>query len=688
MDLEPPITGMMPYEYAGETQGATQQASQYASFYNGMETPFFGCLQPCHSALRRIDFQKTHAQNTIGRGPNNDFVLSGMRVSYQHCRIIWDGREDRQSQVVVHDSSSNGTWINGARVPKGQSRILRDGNEIAFGSPVPQQNSVEDYRYIYRHLASHELTGIHAHYDMAHELGRGTFATVMKAMSRETGEWFAVKIIHGNKVRPTTSPTSAAAAAAAANGDGNDVVVRGGSNNNNHHQLQSFGREISILETLDHPNICRLRETFEPEGRENDFYLVLELVEGGDLLDYILANDGLDEPTSQHITRQMCDALSYIHAKGITHRDLKPENVLLTRDDPPNVKVADFGLAKVVDSLTMLRTMCGTPSYLAPEVVNQGKPNRGYDQLVDSWSVGVIVFSMLTNTGPFIEDENEPDFRRRIALRYIDWRALRLKGVSASAQHFIRRLLDANPATRMTLTDALRHPWLDHSALPLASTSTTDNATTSENTAASQDGVDRNFSELSELSELEMDDDDEDGLAAQAGGDVSMLSAIPSVDDNMPGVDLLNITSPARLRTRPRAPLERRSQVIARELAAEDQTGPDSPTTTTTNEKQSGGKRARTGSTGLGSPDDVAMAEGAGGGAGGAGGGGESDGEEEVHDGRRRRHVAKRGRLGEGIESKSPSPPSGTGNGNGNGNGTGRSLRSRNGPAAAGTPRR
>ena len=90
----------------------------------------------------------------------------------------------------------------------------------------------------------------------------------------------------------------------------------------------------------------------------------------------------------------MCDALSYVHSMGICHRDLKPENVLLTADEPPMVKVADFGLAKVIDSMTMLRTMCGTPVYLAPEVVNQTPDNEGYDQVVDSWSVGVIVFSM------------------------------------------------------------------------------------------------------------------------------------------------------------------------------------------------------------------------------------------------------------------------------------------------------
>ena len=142
--------------------------------------------------------------------------------------------------------------INGSRVQKGHTRIMRDGNEIAFGSPMPQQNPLEDYRYIYRHLAPLELTGIHAHYDMAHELGKGSFATVMKAMARETGEWWAVKIIHGNKVR---------------GGNNTNQNQNGGGNQ----YLQSFAREISILETLDHPNICRLRETFVPEDGSHDF---------------------------------------------------------------------------------------------------------------------------------------------------------------------------------------------------------------------------------------------------------------------------------------------------------------------------------------------------------------------------------------------------------------------------------
>lgn len=657
--MEPPAAPILEPEYAEETQGATQQASQYASAYGNavhpMESPFFGCLQPCNTALRRIDFQKTQPHNAIGRGASNNFILPGMRISFNHCQIMWDGREDSHSQVVVHDNSTNGTWINGSRVQKGHTRILRDGNEIAFGSPMPQQNSLEDYRYIYRHLAPLELTGIHAHYDMAHELGKGSFATVMKAMARETGEWWAVKIIHGNKVR---------------GGNNTNQNQNGGGNQ----YLQSFAREISILETLDHSNICRLRETFVPEDGGHDFYLVLELVEGGDLLDYILTNDGLSEPVSQHITRQMCKALAYIHAKGITHRDLKPENVLLTKDDPPNVKVADFGLAKVVDSLTMLKTMCGTPSYLAPEVVNQTEDNKGYDQLVDSWSVGVIVFSMLTNTGPFIEDENEPDMRRRIAERYIDWSTLRYKHVSAPAQDFIRRLLDSNPSTRMTLTDALLHPWLSQTssnaapaarAPPTTSQPQPSPPVPTPNPAAAH-ALDRNLSDLSELSSLP-DDAEVNAVDEEVQRDVSMLSAVPSVDD-MPRVHALNICSPAQARVRA---LERRSQVLDRELAeeaeADEGVSPSAANANVDANVNGSGKRTRDAAGSL--DGDVAMGEG------GPASGPDSDGARAAQMPR----AAKRGRRD--ADGQELPPPQG--------NGAGRALRSRNagGAAAGAAPR-
>lgn len=171
--------------------------------------------------------------------------------------------------------------INGVRLDKGHTRVLRDGNEIAFGAPHAEKKSDDDYRFIFRLFTGQAATGLNAHYDLAYELGHGSFATVMKALHRASGEWFAVKIIHGSKIR------------------GGDEA-----------RLQSFMREISILESLAHHNICSLKERFFDESRGDENIcafpkrdhmlvlnllsdLVLELVEGGDLLDYIVAQNGL-----------------------------------------------------------------------------------------------------------------------------------------------------------------------------------------------------------------------------------------------------------------------------------------------------------------------------------------------------------------------------------------------------------
>ncbi|TBU44526.1 Pkinase-domain-containing protein [Dichomitus squalens] len=427
-----------------QTQQQTQSTQQASQNDYVLDTHLWGYLIPCSANLRRIDFQKIKTSYRIGRNREehkNDIILPGMKISNFHCIIEWDGDETPKSAIKVTDASSNGTFINGERIGKGKVKILRDGNEIAFGTSAPQpaNGGLEDYRFVYRHMACGlPNRGLHKYYDLQHELGKGSFATVMKALHREEDKWYAVKMIQANKLRRNLSNVSV-----------NGVPPEDKTSN--------FAREINILERLQHRNICQLKEVFfEPYS----INLVLEWVPGGDLLEYILNKSGISEPEAQSLTYQICDALAYVHAQGIAHRDLKPENVLLTDDSPPIVKVADFGLAKVIDSMTMLRTMCGTPVYLAPEVVNQGPDNEGYDQLVDSWSVGVIVYSMLTMSTPFGDEDVNQDVKTRVANRQVQWDYLQECGASPLAEDFIRRLLEYDPRKRMSLTDARDHPWL------------------------------------------------------------------------------------------------------------------------------------------------------------------------------------------------------------------------------------
>ncbi|KAI9067527.1 Pkinase-domain-containing protein [Trametes sanguinea] len=424
---------------------STQEASQHEPI---VDSHLWGYLHPCSASLRRIDFLLTKQKYQIGRNSQegkNDVILPGMKISNFHCIIEWDGDIGPNSAVTVTDLSSNGTYINSEKIGKGHHKVLRDGNEIAFGTclPQPANGGIEDYRFVYRHLAGRPPSrGLHAYYDLHHELGKGSFATVMKALNKAEGTWYAVKIIQGNKLRKGLS----------------HATLNGAQTND---KSNNFAREINILERLKHPNICQLKEVFFEQYSIN---LVLEWVPGGDLLDYILRRNGLQELEAQQLTYQICDALAYVHSQGIAHRDLKPENVLLTADNPPVVKVADFGLAKVIDSMTMLRTMCGTPVYLAPEVVNQA-PDEGYDQVVDSWSVGVIVFSMLTMSTPFGEEDMNADVKTRVSNRQVEWSVLHEYNVSLEGEDFIRRLLEYDPRERMTLTAAREHPWLHEQAM-------------------------------------------------------------------------------------------------------------------------------------------------------------------------------------------------------------------------------
>nr|VWO94551.1 Multicopper oxidase [Ganoderma boninense] len=423
------------------TQAATQTQLASQQHHIVEDTNLWGFLIPCNSNnphISRINFHKPKKVYTLGRTSRNDIRLPKCQiVSSKHCVFQWDGVEDPSaSAVTVTDFSSNGTFINGVRIAepnKPQSRILYDGNEISFGSclPRPIETAHEDYRFIFRkRRPGAAADSLDESYDIQHVLGSGSFATVVKALHRTEGQWYAVKIVQQNKLRQGIL------------GERRDF------------QQKALVREIDIMKRLHHPNICRYKDVFIEE-------------------------DNVSESEVQYFTYQICEALHYVHEMGIAHRDLKPDNILLTDDKPPIVKVADFGLAKMVDSVTFLHTMCGTPEYLAPEVVKNTERNERYDKVVDSWSMGVIVFALLTMCTPFVEFPEGTDVATQIANRQVEWAVLHKFHVSESCEDFVRKLLDLDPTTRMTLTDARAHPWLAEQAA--AASATKDNNKKEEN---------------------------------------------------------------------------------------------------------------------------------------------------------------------------------------------------------------
>ncbi|EIW77634.1 Pkinase-domain-containing protein [Coniophora puteana RWD-64-598 SS2] len=396
---------------------------------NDFDDRLWGTLEPRSPLLDCVALYKAQPVISIGRtSEGNAVVLPHITIGNPHCVLQWDERCNGKSHVTVKDLSGNGTWINGNDIRKGQTAILRDGDEITFGQyKANRSSSLEDFRFIYRHKASAlHRSVVEEFYQFGDQLGQGAFGTVIRSLSRTTNQWYAIKVLHDKTLDHADS-------------------------------ISSFlTREIFALGKLQHKNICQLEEVFFENSRIS---LVLELVDGGDLLNFIEARVRLKNHLASYITSQLVDTLSFVHSQGIVHRDLKPENILLTSTNPPVVKIADFGLAKAISHASGLKTFCGTEAYLAPEIAKR-KNAKKYDKLVDSWSVGVIIFQMLTGRLPFIKGAS-PDVQQRVVERTIRWQLL-LKDVKATknATNLIRRLLESNPAKRMSLARAKHHPWL------------------------------------------------------------------------------------------------------------------------------------------------------------------------------------------------------------------------------------
>ncbi|XP_012854635.1 PREDICTED: CBL-interacting protein kinase 24 [Erythranthe guttata] len=250
-------------------------------------------------------------------------------------------------------------------------------------------------------------------YELGRTIGEGTFAKVKFAQSTETGESVAIKVL------------------------AKSTILK-------HKMVDQIKREISIMKIVRHPCIVKLHEVLSSHTK---IYIVLEFVTGGELFDKIVQHGRISENESRRYFQQLIDAVSHCHSKGVYHRDLKPENLLL--DSKGNLKVSDFGLSALPQQgVDLLHTTCGTPNYVAPEVLS----NQGYDgAAADVWSCGVILYVIMAGYLPFDEPDLPSLYNKIIAAQFSCpfW-------FSPAATSLIHKILDPNPETVST---EFKDPW-------------------------------------------------------------------------------------------------------------------------------------------------------------------------------------------------------------------------------------
>jgi serine/threonine protein kinase len=271
------------------------------------------------------------------------------------------------------------------------------------------------------------LRTVEQFYEIGRLLGSGGFAEVRVGTHRQTKEQVAVKIIDKKAMAAIDE--------------------------------ESLRREIQILQMVQHPNIVTYRDCFETEAK---VYLVMELLEGGELLYQVGKRtsggaQSYTEDDARHLMLQILSAIAYLHSRGIVHRDLKPENLLFKDKTPQSpLKLCDFGLSSfVTDKNAALTQWCGTPDFTAPEVINQ----KGYDQQVDMWSAGVILYLLLSGTLPF-QDNNTLKVYQKIRKGQYDMSGGVWEIISAEAKDLIAHMLMVEPSQRITAQQALQHMWM------------------------------------------------------------------------------------------------------------------------------------------------------------------------------------------------------------------------------------
>ncbi|XP_025019974.1 death-associated protein kinase 2 isoform X2 [Python bivittatus] len=263
-------------------------------------------------------------------------------------------------------------------------------------------------------------------YEIGEELGSGQFAIVKRCREKATGLDYAAKFIKKRQSRASRRGV----------------------------RREEIEREVNILQRILHTNIVQLHEVYE---NKTDVVLILELVSGGELFDFLAQKESLSEEEATRFIKQILDGVNYLHTRKIAHFDLKPENImLLDKNLPiPHIKLIDFGLAHEIEEGVEFKNIFGTPEFVAPEIVN-------YEPLglaADLWSIGVITYILLSGASPFLGETKQETLANITAVNY-EFDEEFFSHTSDLAKDFIRKLLVKDTRKRLTIQEALRHPWI------------------------------------------------------------------------------------------------------------------------------------------------------------------------------------------------------------------------------------
>ena len=272
-------------------------------------------------------------------------------------------------------------------------------------------------------IVENKTQNIKEHYKILEKIGSGSFGKVYRVNHIHSNQFRAMKVISKETLQYQDDD-------------------------------KKFLKEIEVLSKIDHPNILKVFEYYQDN---KSYYVITELCKGGELYEQIYELNHFSEKEAAIIMEQLLSAVMYIHSKGIVHRDLKPENILLENNKEKKnfyIKIIDFGTSNFFDKSTKLNLKVGTPYYIAPEVLM-----KSYNDKCDIWSIGVILFILLSGTPPF-NGNDEEDIMKNVLIGKYSMVGDEWQNISKEAKNLTQMLLTYDPEKRITAEQAWNHPWI------------------------------------------------------------------------------------------------------------------------------------------------------------------------------------------------------------------------------------